>query len=242
MPVTVSTLVLRGDDRADTERGRCGSLRHTKTIPQCSYGTFLERVECVRDESRSLSHIPCGLQKPTVNSGAPVDCCLGHVSGLDLREPRDLDGRVGIEVLQAMREVPVDGGQVEELSEPARSGGIVVVDRDAEAGPDTGRGGAEEVQDESLDGGLTGLGEGGVEHGVVEADVIEAGGDEVDRREEVGRDVGGYRKAEEGDIRVGGRDAGDVRSGEVGLVGREGDDNCDGEGRRLAVVVVVMVE
>lgn len=75
-----------------------------------------------------------------------------------------------------------------------------------------------------------------MESGVVEADEVEAGGEEVDGREEVGRDVGGGRELEEGDLWVCDGDGGDVSGSEVSLVGREGDDDGDGEGRRAAVV------
>lgn len=162
MPVVIfPVFVLCHHDRADTERGRCGSLRHTEPIPQCFHGAYLERVERVHDEPRSLSHVTCSLDKPAISSRAPVAYWLGEVPGLGRWDTGEFDNHVGIEFLEALLYVPVEGGKVEELGEPARTGGVEVVDRDAEAGPDVERGGAEEVKDEGPDGRVTRFGDGG---------------------------------------------------------------------------------
>ena len=134
-----------------------------------------------------------------------------------------------IEVFEAFGGLSVNEREVKEGSEAGGAGSEEIVGRDVELSGDGKRRRTEEVDDEGADGGMVGDGEKGlVEVGIIEAEELENEGFEVGRVERIKRKRYGG-KVEEGDGREGGGDAGEIRGGGAGVVGRSDDEDGDGE-------------
>ena len=147
-------------------------VRKTQTLFNGLNGVWFQLLKRVHYDPTRFRKVGAEIQHVPVSRVFPIQHRFRHQPRAQRRVPRD--PQLHLEVLQWLLRLVVDGGEVGVECENGGAGGEEVVDGESHGGGCVHGGGAEEVDDEGLDGGGLGdEGECGGDVGGIVADELE---------------------------------------------------------------------